>query len=561
LTALWRHALALALVLLGTAMVVGQEASFSADEGAALLQAEQLADGRGWLTDHWMVDADPDGSQFYYHLSEGGPEEFAVFAKHPAWVLALSIPVGAAGAAGAVGISVVAAVLAACAAGVLAERMRAGLGPWALWIAGVASPLFVDAQLVMAHTLGAAAAGWLVVVVVGRRDRPLAWVVAGAVLLTAAAILSRTESLLFAAAVAAVVGLSGLRRRDWRDLVLAGVVGTTGIGVYLLERRWLASIVGGEATVSRAGVTTDGGWLQGRITGAGWSLVAPTGATFGPTVWVALAVFVTVVIGAVAARRGDRALVRIMLVAAAIGGVAAAAVPQPDAISGLLVASPVVTAGLLLLRRRQVEEHPAREVAGIALLFALAVLATQYGISGAAEWGGRFLALGLPLIASLAALGLAGAASHIHPRDRTLALVSLACLGLGFGVLGARALADAHHRTELAIAELDRALEGRSGPDLGDGDRRPIVVSTWPSLGRFTWPDPGRERGVIAFRGEFEADMATVRSLGAEEVLFVSSDGEADRALIEAMSLPAWRIVEELDGPSETVTVFVLRPA
>ncbi|HET7721301.1 MAG TPA: hypothetical protein VFK43_15150, partial [Acidimicrobiales bacterium] len=68
----WAHLAALALVLIGILGVVGTSASFSADEGAAIVQARSLSDGGGWLVEHPVPEADPTGENYPLEFSEHG---------------------------------------------------------------------------------------------------------------------------------------------------------------------------------------------------------------------------------------------------------------------------------------------------------------------------------------------------------------------------------------------------------------------------------------------------------------------------------------------------------
>src|SRR5215207_3010069 len=55
------HVAALAVVLLALVPVVGTGASFSADEGAVIIQARSLARGHGWIVEHPVPAVDPEG--------------------------------------------------------------------------------------------------------------------------------------------------------------------------------------------------------------------------------------------------------------------------------------------------------------------------------------------------------------------------------------------------------------------------------------------------------------------------------------------------------------------
>src|SRR5207253_1477683 len=82
-TPLRTHFLALAIVLVVAAAIVGTTSSFSADEGAAITQARSLAHGDGWIVEHPVPEIDPTGDLYPLELSARGPRGVAPFAKPP----------------------------------------------------------------------------------------------------------------------------------------------------------------------------------------------------------------------------------------------------------------------------------------------------------------------------------------------------------------------------------------------------------------------------------------------------------------------------------------------
>src|SRR3954465_6534237 len=84
------HVAALAVVLLALMPLIGTGSSFSADEGAAAVQARSLSRGDGWIVAHPVPDVDPTGVNYPLELSERGPDGFAPFGKHPLYALLLA---------------------------------------------------------------------------------------------------------------------------------------------------------------------------------------------------------------------------------------------------------------------------------------------------------------------------------------------------------------------------------------------------------------------------------------------------------------------------------------
>ena len=153
------HLAALALALVGVTFLVGWNAPFSADEGAAAAQARLLSEGDGWSMPHPFPEVDPTGDAFPLARSTETEGGWAPFAKHPTYALLLAGADGAGGVPAMVLVSLAGTVAAAGVASALAGRLDRSLARPALWVTGLASPLVFDAHLLMAHTLAAAAAG------------------------------------------------------------------------------------------------------------------------------------------------------------------------------------------------------------------------------------------------------------------------------------------------------------------------------------------------------------------------------------------------------------------
>jgi len=260
------HVAALAVVLVALVPLIGTGSSFSADEGAAIVQARSLSRGDGWIVEHPVPEADPAGVAYPLELSERGPKGTAPFAKHPVYALLLAGADRVAGNAGMVLLSVLGTVAAAALAALLAARIDPGLARPTLWAAGVASPLLFDGYLVIAHTLGAACAAGAVLaaaVAFERRSRVAALAVAPCV---AAAVLLRTEAAFLALGLAMAAVVVGARRgnRFVGGLVAVGSVASALIA-RMGERAWISQIVGsGGAGTGAASPPVESGFIADR---------------------------------------------------------------------------------------------------------------------------------------------------------------------------------------------------------------------------------------------------------------------------------------------------------
>ncbi len=193
------HAGALLVVLLALLPLVGTAVSYSADEGAAIIQAESLADGDGWIIPHPFPEVDPAGDHYPLENSPSGPEGTASYAKHPAypWLLAGADRLG--GHTAMVLVSLLGTWAAAVGAAYLARSLVGGYARTSLWLVGAGCPLLFDGYWVIAHSVAAALVVWAVWAAL-RLDRSRwPWLaVVGVPVLVAAATMLRTEVALYA---------------------------------------------------------------------------------------------------------------------------------------------------------------------------------------------------------------------------------------------------------------------------------------------------------------------------------------------------------------------------
>jgi hypothetical protein len=263
------HVAALAVVLVALVPLVGPSVSFSADEGAAIVQARHLARGDGWTVDHPVPEADPAGRNYPLELSARGPDgRTAPFAKHPLYAVLLAVAAKLGGVTAMVLLSVAGTLAAAALACALAGRMGPGLARPALWATGLGSPLLFDGYLVIAHTLGAALCAGAALFAVraledGRRTVPST---AGVVACVVAAVLLRTEAALFALALAATLAAVAVARRHLAALPVAAAVLVAAVGARTVEARWVRHLLGGPPTTTGTFTQTATG-LAARLRG------------------------------------------------------------------------------------------------------------------------------------------------------------------------------------------------------------------------------------------------------------------------------------------------------
>jgi hypothetical protein len=477
--------------------VAEREVPFTVDEGSYAIQAEAVADG-GWAI-HWPFRTeDPEATHFPYH---GGrvtdTAEFA-YVSHPGWPAALSVArdVGPEGV-GLRLLPLASVVAGAAVAWALARRIAGpGAAPWAFWVVA-ASPLLANGFIVWAHAPATAVAGVAVLATVqlgdGRRG-PLPWL--ALVVAVAAGVLLRSELLLFAGALTAVLVAIGLRARRPALLGAGALAAATAGATLLAERAWIRDIAGraGQDLGSRA--DGDGGLLSGRIGGAGTVLVEAASDSAGAAVCGLLAVAL-VAVAAVARRRG--ALWTGPPAVALLGGAAAltvlrAVVGPDDPVSGLLVAWPVVA---LLGLVGRAEDRRLLVLLGGSALFALAILATQYDDGGGLQWGGRYLA---PLLVPLGVTVAVVVATRLAARER----VAVAAL------LGATAV--------LSLVVPDQVRRRNAdGIEAVDATGAEVVLVEGDKLARLDWA-AWPERCWLADGDDLAGALDVARAAGVDRL-------------------------------------------
>jgi hypothetical protein len=460
---LWVHAGALLAVLIGVLALSGPAVPFSTDEGAAVIQARTLEHNGSWLLPTSQLD--PAGIARPFPHGDHGTLGTAAYGKHPAYPLLLEAADKAGGMAGVRLLSVLGAWLAAIGAALLGRRLGTGIDRSCLWLIGVGSPLFVDSGLVLAHTLAAAAAVLAVVAVLDVLRGRHPWLNSAiAAVLTAATVALRSEGVfLVPALVVAIV----VMERSRRSFALVGGLVASGAAVVATEHVFLRHTVGSVIGGGQQSGSLVGGRIQGFV--HTWLDVSYTRGVGALLLFVAIG---ALTVGALLMRRQHQpALARALLIAGAAAYVMRLFVDYPATVPGLLVAFPLGWVAFLLMRRQDVgnDGRLPMLVAGVVVG---GVLATQYAIGGGVEWGGRYFALVLPLVAPAIVVCLR------RVNNRVL-LSSLAVSMAALAVFGVATLRHTHAATSdvvLGVRDVARQLHGP-----------PVVVSTSRLLPQLDW--------------------------------------------------------------------------
>ena len=435
------HAAALLVALLAIVVVVDNGSSAITDEGAVIAQVEAVAQG-SWAIDLPLLSVDPDGEFVTMENSDVVGGTYRPYAKHPAYPVLL-VPFWTVG--GHLGLLVASALgtwaaaligmfltrllcqrsdVATTAARPERRRTESGqtedVGLAALWLLGLGSPLLFGATTVMAHSIAAALTGAVVLALVtgladgvpARRRVPLVLV---ALLLAVPLVLLRSEGLFAVAGIAAAVGLCSLRslrplRVDPSRAVSAVVLAGLGVASYLVDGRLAAAIQGDEGVSNFVIGAQDVGFVDGRLQALWASVLRPGDPRLGTGAMVLFVATVCLIAGAVVLRRSpDRRSLAVQLI---VVGAALTVVRQflpLGHVTGLVAAFPLLVMGLVQLRRTDLASLTARVCLIASAVTASLVLATSYAIGGAAEWGGRFYHVLLPLLVPLVVIGAANA--------------------------------------------------------------------------------------------------------------------------------------------------------
>ena len=518
--ALWAHAAALGLVLLILVPIFSHGVALR-DEGVYLAQADTLAEG-SWWTARPFADLDPDGTR--YALSHGhfDRDQAATYTRHALYPLIIAGPYRLAGLTGVLAVSAIAAWSAAVLTALLARELYPRLALAALWLAGIASPLLFDAFTVAGQAIAAAAcAGLLLIVARARRGCPWhSFVLAAA--LTAVLVSVRSEGAIAAVAIAGSAGLLAVvdsrahshLRRD--RLGLAVLVLGTAILVFFTDD-WVAGMISGSAGSGSIGADRDPNalnsawasllrpWAEDQRSATVQSLLAVTAPALAALSWRLLPRLRTLSIG--------------LLI---LGAVAVASMNMnPDVVTGLLPAFPLLAPGLIMLRRDDLRNDLVRLLSLVLVTSTGLLLATIYREGGALEWGGRFFHVLLPAAIPLVALGLANAWEQASRPQRVVASTAAVTLAVSLALVGLRWNFASRDAARELVDDTIAAAESFDPPP-------PVVVATLSpgDFGRIFW-----KQAVDAEEGQ-PGVLAAGNLGGLLDLLRDARNLEVDRILV-----------------------------
>jgi hypothetical protein len=541
------HVVALALVLAIGLLLTGPRLVYSSDEGVAVIQARMLRDGAGWLYRYPLARIDPEDQARPFVRGDAGSKGVAPYAKHPLYPLVLAGFDGVGGEWGIRIAGVLGTFLAAVLAALLARELDPRLDRPVLWLVGVASPLFFDAFVVLAHSLAAAAAagGVLLAVRALRPGRSGLWRVAAVVGLgvcLAIASLLRTEALFVGPALAVACLVVALRRRvPLRRAAVVAVVAAAASGAAWIADHVAARMIIGTAVPVPPNVAPSS-WLAGRWDAfhTTWLQASYAGGRTGD---IALAIGAIGFAGA-ALLLHQRTDHRVWVVAAVVGAaacyVARLVVGPAGSVPGLALAFP---AGWFLLwaAGRQLADGVAAPVLTVvAGAVTIAVLVTEYAIGGGVEWGGRYFAVVIPIAVPVLAFAAAPVITRHGADLARIVVTALVVASVAATLTAAQALREGHTHTDEVLDAI--AAQARSA-GASAGLARPVVVTTNRLLPQIDERDFDRFDWVAVDPDHLRRSADRLADLGVRRVVLVTPDAKSDLA-----EMPGWRVAGTSHG-------------
>jgi len=524
---LWFHGVLLATLLVVLIPVIGLRGQLNNDEGSALVQARQLAEHGTWFVPNRFAQADPLGQGYALERSTHTDQGFAPLLKHPAYPLVLSVVDRFHGRVGIALLGVFGTIVAALAAALIARELHPRLTLWTLWVTGISSPLFFDAYIVIAHSLAAAGIGvaglgavrylekrgWVNLILVACG---LAW-----------ANLLRAEALLLGVALSAVLALVAVRvhRRDRqlaaRHVVVGAVAGTASVLAFLTDRAAVKALAP-TVLASNAFPLASAGYLADRLNALmlNWfrfTYNEDRVELLGPLL---LGTFSVVLAVGLRRRSGERAVWLVTVAALWIGSVSWFAFAKSALIPGLLPAFPLLIVALVACTRAVFDDRRVAVLAGTFALFALAVLATEYSIAGALEWGARYLAIGLPLITPVVVVIVDHRYRRMHVHVRRLSALALVPLLIAPAAVSTKVLRS-NHAEWASVADQVIARARVTNP--GDAGK-PVIVTNDITMPRFVSSTMDQARWLALTDRNLDPVVARMHRIGIEQFLFVTQD-------------------------------------
>jgi hypothetical protein len=462
-------------VLFACSAYVGFDGFYFVDEGALLAEAELVSEG-SWTAPRPLPELDPDGDLVAFANAVVDGDRYAPFIDHP---LHTSMTAAAWRLGGLVGVrvlSVLGTVVAAAAAAALAASIDRRLSVGALWITGLVSPLLFDNQLVVAHSVGAAAMGWTAVLIARAVRGGAPWALPAVTALGAVCVFLRAEAVLVLGGMALALATVAVRDRDRTKFLLAMSLLCAALVGQFGEPVLSDLAVRGITDETKRIPSSSRGDIAEQVRAAHRAFLSPGyDPAFTRSDVLLVVAALSLAIAAVFAWRRDRVRTVVFVLAAAVA--AGLRFPDPTVVPGLLLAFPLVGV-LVVVSVLDRPPGPAllRQLLAGLCVAAGAILVTQYRQTGGAEWGWRYTAIVMPIIGVAVAAALARIEELLQPARGIPALFAGAALLVPVSGL-------VQQRENVASVAALQASARRLPSDT-EAD---LVLATQRFYGRFAW--------------------------------------------------------------------------
>jgi hypothetical protein len=413
------------VVLLAITPLLAVGNAWTIDEGLYARQAQQLVDG-SWEYNWTGIEIDPTRQTLpYVNVDRKGDPTF-LYVRHPLWPSTIAATFKLAGDRyGPLLILLPSLVVLSIGTYLLARELVPSATRWA-YVLSAFAPAAVNGWIWWAHAPSAALAAlawWAGIRALRKRFGLVEQVTLFASIFVGC--LLRTEMLLFAMALAAMLAGFAVFKRLKTTAFAAGWVVGASLAALAVERAWTKSIVG--VPLDSLASRSTGSWIAGRFSGASHILLRASADTAASVVLVLVVVAAALACSvAVRCQRASYALIGLTGIAVVFTLNSSSNYTEP--ITGLLPAWPICAIGIAVGIGSMITWRTNEFLAcgTVSALFVGAVLLTQYSEGGGLEWGGRFLVPMTPILACAAAPGLSKLLALV--RTRPIGVVMMAML-------------------------------------------------------------------------------------------------------------------------------------
>lgn len=537
---LWVHVVFGSMVLLALVSFVNPREIWTSDEGAVRAQVDFVASDATWSRTRPFAAIDPEMVLSPIKAATIKDDVYHPFTKSPLLPLTLIPLKNLLGDSGLIALSLAGTVIAATGGAIVAGMLGGGMRRTTFWAIALASPLLIYSYMVTAHTVAAAFCTLAFAAVFSTGRSGVTRLVLAMTMITMA-VFFRVEAAAFAVAFALVLLGGWWRHRDRFHLYAATGVAAAGILSFLLNSMWALRIAGADPVSEREALLD-----VLRLARGAFSLLLLLG--YHENRMSALALTLIIGAGVMLALtirfEPDRILLQRLLAGTSIGGAIMLGLAPPDGVTGLLLATPVVVVGLVLVGNEEWHEPVQRSILATSGLLAVLVIATQDSAGGGIQWGGRYLMVAVPLLCTVALAAIRRQTARTPASGWLLGGVVVVA-SIALSISGLVLL-----RTQHAEAVTFQATIGDFADNVATSDgSRPVLVSTGTHLGRHMWRSVEEIDFLLVPDDQFQVYLGRFATTGVIRFGFVGPIDRHEAFLVSS----GYRVVER---QSPTLTIL-----